>query len=108
MPRTLRKKLPIHDTEADTLARLQTPGSPESMALEALTGITITPHTSEAKTLHAVFAAGLELVEQKALEEAYRREAEYARTHPDVQAWRRAMNGRHLRSPLTTQDSKDA
>lgn len=95
--------MPIHDADADALARLRTPDSLEARALAVLTGVTITPDTSEAETLHTVFTAGLKLMEQKALEEAYRRQAEYEATHPDCTAWRRAMRNRRLRPFMDSQ-----
>lgn len=99
MAKTPRKPVPMDAADLEALAHLRAMNSPQAAALAVLTGITITPETSEAQTLHALVVAGREMMEQKALEDSYLREAEFARHHPDVAAWRRAMP--HLRSDNT-------
>lgn len=108
MAKTLRKQVPIHPADRETLQRLRTENSPQAAALAVLTGITIKPDSSDAETLHALVVAGRELTEQKALESAYAREAEYARTHPDVQAWRSVMRSHHLKPSAHIQDTHEA
>lgn len=107
MAKTLRRHVPVHPADQEAVEHLRTENSPQATALAVLTGITIGPDSSEAAALHAMMVAGRELMEQKALEDSYRREAEYARNHPDVLAWRRAMP--YLRTaPTSTQDTTDA
>lgn len=91
MAKTPRKQVPLDSADQEAVRHLRTRNSPQAAALAVLTGITITPETSEAQALHALLVAGREMMEQKALEDSYLREAEFARHHPDVEAWRRAM-----------------
>ncbi len=103
MAKTLRRQVPIHPAVQETLDHLRKEGSSQAQALAVLTGVSIRPDSSDAETLSAMLDVGRELIEQKALEDAYRREAEFARNHPDVQAWRRAIP--HLRTSAHTQDN---
>jgi hypothetical protein len=108
MSKTLRKQVPFHHDDEEALEHLRTENSPQAVALAVLTGIDIKPDSSDAETLHALIVAGRKVTEQAALEEAYRREAHYARNHPDVLAWRAAMRGRRFRSASDTRDSTSA
>lgn len=105
MAQTLRKQVPFHHDDEEALDHLRAHNSPQAQALAVLTGISITPDSSDAETLHALIVAGRKVTEEAALQEAYRREAEYARNHPDVLAWRRAMHGRRLHPAANTQDN---
>lgn len=102
MAKTLRRQVPVHPVDQEAVKHLRTENSPQAAALAVLTGIVVTPETSEAQALYAMLAVGREAVEQKALEAAYHREAEFARNHPDVQAWRRAMPRLRSHTPRDT------
>jgi hypothetical protein len=99
MPKTERKKVPVHEDDVRAIDRLRSPGSREAAFLTEYTGIPIEPGASEARVLHALVVAGRMTAEQGAEEEqdAYRRLAEFLKTDPDHQAWRASRRTRTAR-----------
>lgn len=97
MPKTERKKVPVHDDDKQALARLRRPGSPEAQALTDLTGVLIDTDLPESQLLHALLIAGLQATERRAEEEGYRRLAEFRKTDPDHQKWRASRRARTAR-----------
>lgn len=91
--------MPVHEDDAQAIARLRSPGSKEAAALAEFTGITIEPDSSEAHVLHTLLVAGRMTAEQKAEEDedAYRSLAEFRRTDPEHQAWRASRRARVAR-----------
>jgi hypothetical protein len=96
MPKTLRKKVPIHDAEADMISRLRTPGSQEAARIAEFTGINVDPSTSEAQALYALVVAGCRVADRESEEDGYRRLAEFRKTDPEHQAWRESRRRRRL------------
>lgn len=96
MATTLRTTARLNEAEAELVQKLKTGGSDESIALHALTHTAVIDATN-AEAVHAVIEAGVRAIEAKALEIGFARAAEYEKDHPEVQAWRSAMRGRHLR-----------
>lgn len=98
MNTTARKSIPFDADDAETVRSLEQEGSPERVALHAVTGITLGTKPSEAERLHAILIAGRKAIEAKALEIGYARAAEFDRTNPERQQWINAVrNHRRLR-----------
>lgn len=83
--------------EAAILERIKEGDSIEATALGSLINITLTTKASVSQSVHAILVAGIQAIEAEALEIGYRKQAEYEASHPDCQAWRRAMRGRGRR-----------
>ena len=70
-----RKSLPLTSRDVSDLARLRE-SDVYHAALRELTAISVTSQTSEASFLHAVLAAGIVAIEQKAEEAGYEQMAQ--------------------------------
>lgn len=106
MPTAMRTTARLNEAEATLVENLKKGGSDESLALHALTHTTVID-ASTAEAVHALIEAGYQAIREKALEIGYRRAAEYEKSHPEVQAWRTAMHGRHLRSFMDVSEQTD-
>lgn len=96
MPFTKRRSITLDADDLDTLEKIGYQGSPEAVALHAVTGIVFGREPSEQERIHALLVAARKTIEERTLEEAYGRQATYEESHPDVQVWRKAMDGSHL------------
>lgn len=94
----VRKQVPLDPDDLADLSALRAHEEDKVTALHDLTGIRLKDNASEAETLHALLVAGRKALAEKELALGFERAAEYERDHPEVQAWRAAMRGRHLRS----------
>lgn len=83
--------------EAAVLDKLKKDDAPEAATLSSLTGITLGPSASDAKTIHALVVAGLQAVQELAEEIGYQRLAEFVRTDEESQAWRASRRTRSAR-----------
>lgn len=101
----VRKSVPLHAHDLQELQRVRLHGSDQAVALHELTGVELGERSSESEALHAIIEAGLKAIADKALEIAYARAAEFERNDPEVQAWRKAMRGRHLRPFMDESDA---
>ena len=87
----LKTSVRLAAAEAEDVQKIASQGSDEAAALALLTGVALGQKPSAAATLHAVVAAGLKAIEEKAEEIGYTRQAQFEATHPDCVAWRDAM-----------------
>lgn len=97
MTYTKRRSVTLDADDLQTLERIGAQDSPEAVALRAVTGIALGDKPSEQDRIHALLVAARKTIEEKALDEAYARQAAYEATQPDCVAWRKAMDGSHLR-----------
>lgn len=101
MPTTkVRKQVPLDPEDIADIDALRSHDEDKVTALETLTDIHLKDNPSEAQVLHALLVAGRKALADKALEIGFERAAAYERSHPEVQRWRKAMRGRHLRTFL--------
>lgn len=93
----VRKQVPLDLDDLTDLSALRAHEGDKADALHALTGIRLRNNAPESEALHALVVAGRKALAERELEIGYGRAAAYERSHPEVQTWRRAMRGRHLR-----------
>jgi len=93
----VRKQVPLDPEDLADLDAVRSREGAEAAALHELTGISLRTTPSEAETLHALVVLGRRALADRVLQMGCERAAAYERTHPEVQTWRRAMRGRHLR-----------
>lgn len=103
-----REYVPLNEEDLHALSCVKSPGTDEAAALQELTGVSLGSRPSKAAAIHALVEAGRKAVEEKALEIAYRREAEFTAAHKDCQQWTSAMSGRALLPFLENQGTSAA
>lgn len=105
MTTQVRKQVPLDADDLAVLERLGYDGSPEAVALHAVTGIRTMRGTSEAERLHALIVAGRKAVQEKALEMGSAKAAEFDRTDPERQQWISAMRHRRRMRPFMNEEA---
>lgn len=97
MPFPLKTSVRIKPSEAEHVEKIAAQGTDQAQALSALTGIVLGTAPSAATTLHAVVAAGLKAIEDRAQEIGYRRLAEFTDTDEESRRWRESRRARAAR-----------
>jgi hypothetical protein len=97
MTATLRATVGLSADEAAALTRIQDSATPQAIALDSLTGITLGGKASTAQQVHALIVAGLQAVEKEAERIGYRDLAEFLKTDDESRAWRESRRSRALK-----------
>lgn len=95
----MRATVGLTADEVAEIAKIKDSGTPEATALDSLTGITLGSKASAAQTVHALVAAGIQAIQDKAEEIGYQRLAVFLETDEESKAWqasRRARASRRL------------
>ncbi|SRR6266576_2965031 len=105
MATTARRSLALPPDDIETVENIRHAEADQN-ALRAL-GITVSDNPTAAEILRALVAAGIQAVQNKALEAAYAREAEFMKTDPECQKWRQARRNRRNHHPFIETQAAD-